>query len=333
LNLNDTRAEKSDSRHSVAVDLGASHVRFVAADKSGAILREEKEPVRAEHGPEGVIAQLGDGIRRLVPSREDLGAIAIGVPGGVDPPTGAVFELNNVPGWREVDMGSKLEEEFHVPVFLDNDANMAAIGEHSRGVARGVDNFVFLALGTGVGAGVFVDGKVCRGRSGLAGEIFRMNLDWTRWDEDFPDTGYFEAYVSGRGLATEGRKLLPGGNGSTASLNEERDARFLFAALREGNAQARTLVENSFVMLGVCIANLVSVLDPQLIVFNGGVVRGAPDLLLESVGKVVRRIHPRPPRIELSTLGDKAQIWGAIHTLLEPSRQRAIRTAARHPQS
>jgi len=315
--------------YGAAVDMGASYLRFVLADGNPGIAQETQELVNSKAGSRGVVAQVRDGIRRLVPRGAALRGIAIGVPGGVDPQTGVVFDVNNVPGWREVDMGRELEDEFQTPVFLDNDANMAAIGEQARGIARGVNNFVFIALGTGVGAGIFVDGRICRGRSGLAGEIFRMNLDWTRWNEDFPDTGYFETYVSGIGLAAEGRKALPGGNGVSGSLVEERDARYVFAALREGNPQARVLVENSFAMLGVCIANLVSVLDSELIVFNGGVVRGAPDLLLEIVGKVVRRIHPRSPRIELSMLGDKAQIWGGIHTLREPSRYAAIRTSSR----
>jgi glucokinase len=313
----------------VAVDLGATHLRFVLVDQAASILEETQEPVKFEGGSRGVVAQVRDGIRRLVPQPETLCGIAIGVPGGVDPQSGVVFDVTNIPGWREVDMGSELEEQFGVPVFLDNDANMAAIGEHWRGMARSVDNFVFVALGTGIGAGVFVNGKICRGRSGLAGEIFRMNLDWTRWNEDFPDTGYLETYASGIGLAKEGRRILPGGNGGSGTLAEERDARFVFSALREGNPQARTLVENSFAILGVAVANLVSVLDSQLIVFNGGVVRGAPDLLLEIVGKVVRRIHPRPPKIELSLLGAKAQIWGAIHTVLDPSQQPVIRSCKR----
>jgi glucokinase len=313
----------------VAVDMGASHLRFVLADGTPSIVQETQELVDSKAGSRGVIAQVRDGIRRLVPQGEGLRGIAIGVPGGVDPQTGIVFDVTNVPGWCEADMGSELEDEFQAPVFLENDANMAAIGEHMRGIARGVNNFVFVALGTGVGAGIFVDGRICRGRNGLAGEIFRMNLDWTRWNEDFRDTAYFETYVSGIGLAAEGRKVLPGGNGASGSLVEERDARYVFAALREGNPQARGLVENSFTMLGVCVANLISVLDPELIVFNGGIVRGAPDLLLEIVGKVVRRIHPRSPRIELSMLGEKAQIWGAIHTLRDPSRHAAIRTSSR----
>jgi predicted NBD/HSP70 family sugar kinase len=308
--------------------MGASHLRFVLADERWQILEEARERVKSEAGTRGVVMQIREGIARLTPAGQSLQGIAIGVPGAVHPRTGKVFEANNVPGWREVDLGQELEDAFHVPVFLDNDANMAAIGEHWRGVAQSVDNFVFVALGTGIGAGVFVNGKICRGHTGSAGEIFKMNVDWTRWNEDFPDTGQFETYVSGLGLAAGGRKILPGGNGASPSiLAEERDARFVFNAMHQGNAQARALVEKSFTMLGVGVANLVSVLDPELIVINGGVVRGAPELLLKTVEKVVRRIHGRPPEIRLSSLGDKAQIWGALYTLLHPAAPPAIRPA------
>ena len=316
--------------------MGASHLRFVLATLDGEIRKEAREQVKAEAGPAGVVVQVRSGIHRLLENSHAHGrlrGIAIGVPGGVDPKTGKVLDANNVPGWREVDMGRDLEEAFGTPVFLDNDANMAAIGEHWRGVARGVGNFVFIALGTGIGSGVFVDGRICRGQGGFAGELFRMNLDWTRWDEDFPDTGYLEAYVSGRALAAEGRKILTQGNGQAASsLTESRDARYLFEALHQGDPQAVALVEKSFLLLGVAVANIISILDPELIVFNGGIVKGAPELLLEIVERVVRRIHPRPPRIQLSTLGDKAQIWGALHTLLYPDQQDAIRGGALQKQ-
>jgi glucokinase len=312
--------------------MGASHVRFVLATLDGEIQKEAREHVKAEAGPAGVVAQVRNGINRLLESSNAHGrlrGIAIGVPGGVDPKTGKVLDANNVPGWREVDMGRELEEAFGTPVFLDNDANMAAIGEHWRGVAQGVGNFVFIALGTGIGSGVFVDGRICRGQGGFAGELFRMNLDWTRWDEDFPDTGYLEAHVSGRALAAEGRKILTQGNGQAASsLTESRDARYIFEALHQGDAQAVALVEKSFLLLGVAVANVISVLDPELIIFNGGIVKGAPELLLETVERVVRRIHPKPPRIQLSTLGDKAQLWGALQTLLYPDQQGAIRAGS-----
>lgn len=327
MNGQDEHSERSTSDHGIAVDMGASHLRFVLANGEAEILEESRERVNSEAGARGVIAQIRDGIRRLVPPTESLRGIAIGVPGCVHPQTGKIYDANNVPGWREVEIGRELEDAFGCPVYLDNDANMAAIGEHWRGVAQGVDNFVFIALGTGIGAGIFANDAICRGRSGSAGEIFRMNVDWTRWTEDFPDTGHLETYVSGMGIAAEGRKVLGSGNGSglAATLVEERDARYVFEALGTGDPQARTLVENSFAMLGVGVANVISVLDPELVVFNGGLVRGAPELLLETVGRVVARIHPKPPAIRLSTLGDKAQIWGAIYTLLYPEKQRAIR--------
>ena len=325
----DTREHADFTKYAVAVDMGATRIRFVLANARGEILGESREFLHAESGPRGVVSQIANGIARLIPAGQPhdcLCGIAIGVPGGVDPKTGKVLDANNIPGWREVDMGRELEEEFHAPVYLDNDANMAAIGEHWRGVARGVNDFVFIALGTGIGAGIFLDGRIRRGRTGFAGELFRMNLDWNRWNEEFPDTGYLESYVSGVGIAAAGRKLSVDGNGNQAStLAESRDARYVFEALHRGDAKARTLVENCFLMLGVATANFVSILDPELIVFNGGIVQGAPDMLLQIVEKVVRRIHPRPPRIELSTLGDKAQIWGAIETLLRPQEQGAIR--------
>ncbi|HZS97470.1 MAG TPA: ROK family protein [Terriglobales bacterium] len=321
--------------YGVAVDMGASHVRFVLATAEGAIRTEARELLKAEAGPAGVIAQLRDGIASL---RKNSGAsdgklhgIAIGVPGGVDPQTGKVIDANNLPGWREVDMGRALEDAFAVPVFLDNDANMAAIGEHWRGVAQGADNFVFIALGTGIGSGVFANGRICRGRSGFAGELFRMNLDWKRWNDDFPDTGYLEDHVSGVALAREGRKISSGGNGSASgTLAQTRDARYVFEAVRQGNLQAQALVENSFLILGVAVANVISMLDPEMVVFNGGIVKGAPDLLIKTVEKVVHRIHPKPPVIRLSTLEDRAQIWGALHTLLHPSEQGAIRARVAH---
>lgn len=326
LKSQDNHPESLKPIYGIAVDMGASHLRFVLADPQANVLEESRERVNSEAGARGVIEQIRDGIRRLVPPGEPLRGIAIGVPGCVQPRTGKIFDANNVPGWREVDIGEELEDTFRCPVFLDNDANMAAIGEHSHGVARGVDNFVFVAVGTGIGAGIFMNGRICRGRSGSAGEIFRMNVDWTRWEEDFPDTGHLETYASGLGIAAEGRKLLSPGNGSSAPTPvDERDARYVFDASQAGDPKARKVIENSLVILGVGIANLISVLDPELVVFNGGVVRGSPQFLLATVEKVVRKIHPRPPSIQLSALGDKAQLWGAIHTLLDPEQEHAIR--------
>ena len=181
-----------------------------------------------------------------------------------------------------------------------------------------VDNFVFVALGTGTGAGVFVDGKLYRGRTGSAGEVYRMNIEWQRWAEDSGDTGHFESYVSGMGIAAEGRKALPLPASSAAlDLATRREAYFVFEAFRQGDSTARSVLERIFTMLGVGISNIIAILDPDLIVLGGGIAKGAPELMLSTVGKVVQHIHKdNSPPIKLSALGDKAQTFGAVYSAL-----------------
>ncbi len=311
----------------MGIDLGASHLHFAIADLRGEILVESSLKIRPEAGPRKLIAQTTSQVRRLMTRSRSgpLQALAMGVPSPVDASRGVVAHAINLPGWRNVRLGRALEREFRVPVFLENDANMAAIGEHWKGVARSVDHFVFIALGTGVGSGIFADGKLYRGRSGAAGEVHRMNLEWQRAGEDFGDVGYFESYASGLGIAAEGRRLLrpkPACAGRRrrrsrgGGMAGERDAYFVFASYRRGNLEARRILVKAFTLLGVGIANLVSVLDPELIVLGGGVAQGAPGLLLKTVRKTVQQIHPEPPPIKLSALWDHAQTYGAIISAL-----------------
>jgi glucokinase len=267
-----------------------------------------------------LIAQIRQGARKLVnkAGRGRLQAVGIGVPSAVDREQGVVAWANNLPGWKDIHLGRELEKEFRVPVFMENDANMAALGEHWRGVAQGVDNFVFIALGTGIGSGVFVDGKLYRGRSGWAGELFRMNIEWPRWQENFGDSGQLESCVSGMAIAAEGRKLLiTSEQGEPSGLAQERDAYFVFQSFRQGSLEASRVLEKIFTELGVGVANVVAVLDPELIVLGGGIAKGAPEFMLATVEKVVRTIHREiAPPIKLSALEDKAQTYGAIYSAI-----------------
>ena len=308
----------------VGVDLGGSHLHYALADFRGEIFKDTTEKVRPEDGPQKMIQQMKEQIHRLAKEagRRKLLALAVGVPSPVDTEQGMVAWANNLPGWTNIHLGRELEKAFRVPIFMENDANMAAIGEHWRGVARGVKNFVFVALGTGIGTGVFIDGKLLHGRTGSAGELFRMNVEWERWEEEFPDTGYFENYVAGLGIAAAGRKALGAPPPGDAGLREERDAYFVFQAHREGNPQATAVLERTFTILGVGISNVVAVLDPDLIVFGGGIAKGAPALMLSTVEKVVRRIQKEiTPPFKLSSLGDKAQTYGAIASALAVAAQ------------
>ncbi len=333
-----------DFGYVVGIDLGASHLHYALADLRGEVLENRTEKIRPEDGPRKMIAQIKEGIRDLAAAasvraagtlgrrrgderastaQRRLLTIAIGVPSPVVAEHGVVSHAVNLPGWKKIHLGRELGKAFRVPVCLENDANMAALGEHWRGVARGVDNFVFIALGTGIGGGVFIDGKLHRGRTGSAGELFRMSLEWQRWEEDFGDQGYLETHVSGQGIAAEGRRLLHhDAQSGTPGLAAGRDAYFVFEALGRGDPEAGAILEKIFTMLGVGVANIVAVLDPELIVVGGGVVKGAPDLLLATVNKVARHIlKDITPPIKLSALEDKAQTCGAIFSALRAAQQ------------
>lgn len=312
-----------------AIDMGASNLRFARADSLGRLGATHAEHVRPENGPRGVIEQIKAGIgilagkgasksARSAGQKARLRAVAFGVPSAVDPRTGRVSLANNLPGWRNIDLGGAIESAFGVPVVVDNDANMAALGERWKGAARQAANFVFVALGTGIGAGVVVEGRLCHGRTGNAGELYRLNVDWRRWAGDFGETGYFEANVAGLGIASAGRKALgvPTRRGAE-NLVSARDAQFVFEAFRSGDPRARSVLERAFTILGVGVADLVSVLDPDLVVLGGGLTRGAPQFMLQIVERVLRRIHPDiAPPVRLSALGERAQLYGAVFAAL-----------------
>ncbi len=322
-------AVRRDFGHVMGIDFGASHLHFALADFRGDIQDESLIKIRPEDGPAKLIGQIKEGVHGLAARRLHgrLRAIALSVPSPVDAEHGVVSWANNVPGWTNIHLGKELGKEFRGPVFMENDANMAAIGEHWRGVARGVDNFVFIALGTGIGSGIFANGQLYRGHGGWAGELFRMNVDWQRWAEDFGDTGHLESYVAGLGIAAEGHKALDSScSARGGGLAQERDAYFVFEAFRRGNPQAGAVLEKSFTMLGVGIANVIAVLDPDLIVLGGGIAKGAPEFMFETVNKVVRSIQKDiTPPIKLSSLEGKAQTHGASYSALTMARQAIAR--------
>jgi glucokinase len=316
-----------DYGYLVGIDMGASHLHFALADFSGEILSDATEKVRPEDGPGKTISQIKRGIHRLIPSkkRNRLRAVAMAVPSAVDPRSGLVLMANNLPGWKNINLKLALEKEFRLPVSIDNDANMAAIGERWRGVARDLDNFVFVALGTGIGSGIFINGQIYAGRTGAAGELQFLHVEWPRWKEDFGVTGYFESYASGQGIATLGRKIMkPQPRGPSAGIAETRDAYFVFEAFHKGSAKAKRVLETIFTVLGVGVANVVGVLDPDMIVLGGGISNGAPDFMLQTVAGVAQRIQPNCPPIVISELGDRAQTCGAIYS----SMMAACRAAA-----
>jgi len=298
------------------VDLGSTTIRLALADLNGRIVARHHAPT-PRRSRQAVVDALVAAIRTLLGKRQTstgkLLAIGVGAPGMTDVDRGVVISAVNLRGWVNVPLREILEREFDVPVAVDNDVNMAALGEYWAGSAREARTFVFIALGAGVGAGLVVDGRLHRGTRWYAGEISHMQLDYRRWNEDFGEAGYLESHVGAAAIAALGERTL----GTRRPAAGERTLPVhLFEAARQGDPEAQRAVEQLAVYLGTAVANVVTVLDPSLVVFGGGISH-AGALLVEPVRRVVSRIVPNVPDLRISALGDEAQLHGALYTVLQ----------------
>jgi glucokinase len=295
----------------VGLDLGSTAIRYALADLSGTVIARTEEPI--DHPiPDRLVEQMAAGIRRLLPEgerRPPLLAIGIGAPGMTDVEKGIVIEAANLRGWTGVPLRDLMACRFGVPVAVDNDVNMAVLGEYWLGCAQGQANFVFVALGRGVGAGIMIDGRLHRGSQWYAGEISHLLLDYKRWRRNFGAQGYLEQQVGAKAIERNWRRA------SRRARTTEPDLAALFSAARRGAPAASRVVNDVAVMLGVAIANLATTLDPALVVFGGGVGR-VGEQLLEPVRKVVSRIVPNQPVIKVTALDGHAQLLGSVLSAL-----------------
>lgn len=272
------------------VDVGSRLLRVALADLQGHVLARHQVPTDPAGGVaivDQICAAVDEVFTLTGRDRRKLYAVGVGAPGMTNVQTGRVICAVNLPGWVDLPLRDLLETRLAAPVRVDNDANMAALGERWQGSARRVNDFVFLALGAGVGAGVVVGGRLHRGHHWYAGEISHMNLDFREWQADFGARGYLETHVG---------------------------------AAAVGNVRADE-IDQLAVYLGTALANIVAVLDPALIVFGGDPGYGG-EQLIEPVRRVVSRIVPNLPAIEMSSLGDDAQLVGAVYSAMETAEGR-----------
>jgi len=300
----------------VGVDVGSRTLRVALTDLQGKVLARQQEPTDSSSGAatlDQIYAAVDDVFRRAHRPRAKLYAVGIGAPGMTDVKTGRVINAVNLPGWVDVPLRELAEAHLKAPVRVDNDANMAALGERWLGCARHVDDFVFIALGAGVGAGVVVGGRMHRGHHWYAGEISHMNLDFREWKADFGERGYLESRVGAAAIPEwqHAKHLVEDVAGDRAAA-----VAHIIEAARGGDAAAAAVIDELAIYLGTAVANIVAVLDPALVVFGGGLSH-AGELLLQPLRRVVSHIVPNLPRLEISSLGDDAQLMGAVNSAME----------------
>ncbi|MGB6894782.1 MAG: ROK family protein [Dehalococcoidia bacterium] len=296
-------------RHVAAVDLGGSLVRTAIASEGGDLLARRAEPVDQEAPAEKVVEGILDSLESLLAEVGGRGpplALGIGVPGLVVPHEGKVIAAVNLPAWQTVSLAELVRRRWPIPVAVENDANMAALGEGWRGVAQGMKTFVFVALGTGVGGGVIVDGQLQRGARGFGGEVCYSCLGREHLEVDYAPAGCLERLVGGPAIARRGSEAL----GRPVSSEQ------VFELARQGDAAARGVVRETAEYLAVAFTNMAALLDPEAIVVGGGIARQG-ELLLAPVRELVHRHVPTKVPILMSALGEDAQLYGAVRSALD----------------
>jgi predicted NBD/HSP70 family sugar kinase len=298
-------------------DLGARFLRGALSDLRGEVRARQDVEVGGDDIGGVIDAAVGLHASLLEASGfapELVDCAVVGVPGVVPAGRGRIALAGDIPGLGEHEVGVELEERLGLPVTLENDVNLAALGEHWRGVAHGVDDFAFLSVGTGLGAGIVLDGRLHRGRHGAAGE-----LDYTRAgraDHADPSAGAISAFAGGIAAGAE------------TTLEPPYDTRAIFAAARAGDAVAAAVVEETARRIALHVVPVASTVDVPLVVLGGGIGANG-DLLLEPVRRLLAEWLPFPPRLEVSTLGDGAVLTGALATGLRAAHESVFTRRAR----
>lgn len=319
--------DQSRNHHVISVDFGGTHLRASLVNASGQIIEQLKRETQAQLGVDSVIDRIGAAINDMashVPEGGALRGVGVVAPGPIDPFRGIVFRAPNLRGWEDVPLADALMARTDLPVWLGNDANLAALAEHRYGAGRGLSDMIYLTISTGIGTGFIVNGEMLLGANGMAAEGGHMQV--------MPDgpicgcgnRGCVEALASGPNIAREAaarlKRDLPS---SLHSLGHEPTTKDVVRAAQEGDALACNVLAHAGTFIGMAVANLAHLFNPQRFVIGGG-VSNAGDLLFDPVRAAAdQRIIPAYRGtfdIVPAALGDNVGLLGAAALAFAKSR-------------
>ena len=317
---------------SIGVDLGGTNLRIAVVDPEGRLLEKVTLDTEVARGKDYAIGRMCGEIRRLEQKHQNAGSlpgVGVGVPGIIDMQTGLLRGAENLPGWRDFHVRAEIEKQLGRPVVLENDANVAALGEKWLGAARAVDDMAMFTLGTGVGGAIVLGGRIWHGMTGMAGEFGHMTVEPDGVPCACGSQGCLERYASATAIVRLAResmaaRLAPGlarAAGSEAGLS----AKAIYDLARNGDPDARAVLEQAGRYLGIGIANMVTALNLPMYVIGGGVSR-AWDLLAPSVFEqlqhysvVYAATKPASPGIKSTGAGANIESRGPTKTIVVPA--------------
>ena len=299
-----------NARHGfvAGIDLGPTRTRLAVGDLRGEQLAAEIMRTPLGVPPHPMVHELGDALRVLL-ARADVSparlmAVVAGAPGPVDLESGNVIYAPNLRGWSEVPLRRLLQQEFSsAAVVIENDVNLALLGEHWRGAARGHDTCAFMFVGTGIGSAILIDGALHHGHHFMAGEIGTMSMAPEHVGQDFGSRGCLESLASLDAL----RARWPG----AAQETPDRWFAALVARGQDGDPDARDAIEQTARLIAMATCNVGAVVDPSRIVLGGAMFADAAPLV-DAVGRIVRQIARTPFDVVVSALGKEAPLAGCL---------------------
>ena len=306
----------------IGIDIGATHVDYLVTDFACQVLYEMEKPFDITVSPDLGLAQIDGYLREMLAELSldfsDVLEIGVGIPGPVVAERGLVISPPLMPGWDNYPIRAHLEEIWKLPVSLNNDAELGALGEWAYGAGRGERHLAYIKVGSGVGAGLLLDGKIFRGATGSAGEIVHTTIR-----ENGPlctcgNHGCLETLAGGKAIARQAIEAVQAGRRTVMASIEPVNritARDVAEAARRGDLVAQQIMKDAGMYLGIAIASLVNLFNPNMVVVGGGIAQMG-DLLLQPIRQVVQqrslRSSAQAVRINTAVLGRRSSSMGAV---------------------
>jgi glucokinase len=319
-------AKKSKADYTIGVDLGGTKILAAVVAEDGSVIGSAKKRTAPEEGPDAVLKRIikamDESVQMAGVARGDIAAIGLGAPGVIDMARGVVVNATNMPGWVNIDVNKALRQWLDVPVVLSNDVRVATFGEQLVGVGRGVKNFVAIFVGTGIGGGIVIDGKIYVGGRGSAGEIGHMIV---LADGPFAVggsvRGSIEAVASRAAIERDLRVAMAAGRESVlpqlvSDINAKFTSSILSKAVDKGDALTIQVLQRAAHYLGLHAASLINAFDPEMLIYGGGVIEALGEWMLGPIRSIARqyslnKTHLDQLQIVESKLGASAGIVGA----------------------
>lgn len=311
----------------LGIGAGATHLLALVTDLDAKILAQIERPFDAAEGPQTglpAIASIGqDCLDQAGIEASQLIGVGVGVPGPLDFQKGTIVAPPIMPGWSGIPVREQLQEALKAPVYLDNDANLGALGERHYGAGRGLDNLAYIKIATGVGCGLIIDGTIYHGQSGAAGEIGHVTIDEEGPPCKCGSYGCLEAMVGGPAIAQRAMMAIEAGQPTILAesiSNGRLTAQDVDRAARQGDQLSQQLFRTAGRLVGIAVADVINLLNPGRVIIGGGVSQ-AGELILESLRETANQRSMRAAigsaDIVQAQLGRLSTALGAVALVLE----------------